>query len=301
VETMLRVACVDETLECAAARVRQDLNLSPVDRSRADRLVKMGVMWREGNRYTLNPPPVESAAELIWLPNTLVIGAQGEASPVKRLRSHGDIWALRLLIDLYQAHNLSADGGISREVLRYEYDRKRYGQRGRHVIWGFTPKQGLASSHSSTETFWARKASGHPNPIWDAIGALVSMGLLIAVPHLVENANATCEPIHGYGWNGSGEPLEQSLGEAADEAARHMLGEERLYTAETVDGVEMMAPVWETQANVQMVGVYRLTYRPHTRMTADWYRRMNEKATEWLEAYKRLDPDHELPAASGFE
>ena len=127
------------------------------------------------------------------------------------------------------------------------------------------------------------------------------MGLLVVVPHLVENASLTCEPIHGYGWEGAGEPLEQSLGDAADEAARYMLGEERLYTAETVDGVEMMAPVWETQANVQMVGVYRLTYQPHTRLTADWYRRMNEKAAEWLEAYKRLGPpDYVLPVASGF-
>jgi hypothetical protein len=108
----------------------------------------MGVMWREGNIYTLDPPPVESAAELIWLPNTLVTGTvQGETSPVKRLRSRGDIWALRLLIDLYQAHNLSADGGISREVLRHEYERKKYGQRGRHVVWGFTSKQHLANFH----------------------------------------------------------------------------------------------------------------------------------------------------------
>jgi len=104
VEAMLRAACVDETLECVTARVRHGSNLSPVDRRGADRLVKMGVMWREGNRYTLDPPAVESAAELIWLPNTLVTGTtQGEASPVKRLRSRGDIWALRLLIDLYQA------------------------------------------------------------------------------------------------------------------------------------------------------------------------------------------------------
>jgi hypothetical protein len=274
VGAMLRRVCVDQTLECAVARVRQDRNLSPVDRRGADRLVKMGVMWREGNRYTLDPSQVESTAELIWLPNTLVTGtAQGEASPVKRLRSRGDVSALRLLIDLYQAHNLSADGGISREVLRYEYERKKYGQRGRHVVWGFTAKQGLASLHSSTKVFWDRKAAENLEraPIWEAVDTLTSMGLLVVVPHLVENASATCELIHGYGWRGAGELLEQNLADAADEAAKYMLGEERLYTAETVDGVEMMAPVWDTQANVQMVGVYRLTYRPHTRLTSDWY------------------------------
>jgi hypothetical protein len=302
VEAMLKAACVDETLECAMERVRKDLNMSSVDRRRADRLVDMGVMWRVGNRYSLDPPQVESAAELIWLPNTLVTGAQSEASPVKRVRSRGDIWALRLLIDLYHAQNLSADGGINREVLRFEYERKKYGQRGHHVVWGFTARKGFAYPHSSTKPFWDRKAAERLErvPIWEAVETLTSMGLLVVVPHLVENAGATCEPIHGYGWGGAGELLEQNLGDAADEAARYMLGEERLYTAETIDGVEMMAPVWETQANVQMVGVFRLTYRPHTRLTSDWYRRMNEKAEEWLETYKRLGPQDELPVASGF-
>jgi hypothetical protein len=304
IEAMLRAACLDEALKSVVERVQKGLNLSPVDRRRADRLVKVGVMWTVGNEYSLDPPKVESAAELIWLPNTLVTGAQSEASPVKRLRSRGDIWALRLLIDLYHAHNLSADGGISREVLRQTYERTKYGHRGRHVVWGFTRKEGFASPHSSTEAFWDRQAAEKLErvPIWEAVQTLISTGLLVVVPHLVENASPICEPIHGYGWEGSGELLEQNLGEAADEAARYMLGEERLYTAETVDGVEMMAPVWETQANVQMVGVYRLTYRPHTRLTSDWYRRMNEKAAEWLETYKRLGPsDHALPIASGFE
>ena len=101
VEAMLSAACVDEALKCAVERVRKGLSLSPVDKVRADRLVKTAVMWREGNRYTLHPPLVEFAAELIWLPNTLVTGTGlGEASPLKRLRSRGDIWALRLLIDL---------------------------------------------------------------------------------------------------------------------------------------------------------------------------------------------------------
>lgn len=54
---------------------------------------------------------------------------------MKRLRSLGDLNALRLLIDLCQAQNLSADGGISRAALRHEYERKKCGERCKHIIW----------------------------------------------------------------------------------------------------------------------------------------------------------------------
>src|SRR5215469_4730690 len=59
------------------------------------------------------------APQFIWLPNALVTGTDaGEQSPVRLLRGLNDMMALRLLVDLYQAQNLSADGGISREVVR---------------------------------------------------------------------------------------------------------------------------------------------------------------------------------------
>jgi hypothetical protein len=191
---------------------------------------------------------------------------------------------LRLLVDLYQAQNLSADGGISRTVLRHEYERKKYGERGHHVVWGFKSKQSWAAHHSSTKIFWDRKSADKlpENPIWSALGTLQSMGLLMVVPHLVENSSHDCEPIHGFGWDGAGEDIEKELGEAADVAGRYIIGEQRLYTAETVDAVNMLVPVWETQADVQMVGVYRLTYRPQTQLTADWQRRMQLKAAEWM-------------------
>ena len=251
----------------------------------------------------MSAPTVESAADLIWLPNTLVTGtAKGEASPLKRLRSRGDIWALRLLIDLYHAQNLSADGGIGRNVLRHGYERKKYGERGHHVVWGFRAEQSWAMSHSSTKAFWDRQAAGdlEENPIWSAVGALKDMGLLTIVPHLVENTSHDCEPIHGFGWNGVGEEVERQLGAAADDAGRYIIGEQRLYTAESVDGVDMLVPVWKTQTEVQMVGVYRLTYRPQTQLTADWLRRIHQKSSEWMEVYEKIGPPrNEVPLASG--
>jgi hypothetical protein len=272
--------------------VRKGQKLLKSDTAIAERLVTQTLLWRTGNGFTADPPSEDvPRAELIWLPNALVTGtSSGEASPVKKLRSRRDLWALRLLVDLYQTQNLSADGGISRSVLRYEYVKKKYGERGRHILWGFSAKQPWASLHSSTKCFWDRKAMEKlsENPIFPALQTLRDMGLLEVVPHLVENASNDCEPIHGFGRAGVGEDIERVLGEAADAAGRHMIGEERLYTAE--NEVDMLAPVWETLPDVQMVGVFRLTYRPQTRLTADWYRRMNEGATEWLETYRRLGP-----------
>lgn len=258
-----------------------------------------GLAWPVGNSYSLQPASPEAGSELIWLPNTLVTGtANGEPSPLKRLRSSGDLWALRLLVDLYHAQNLSADGGISRMALRGHYKKKRYGERGRHIIWGFLDPEGdsaTAQSHPATKAFWeyaSRSGSyvSEENTIWKAIGTLTRMGLLTCVPHLVENDKADCEPIHGCGWNGRGEDIEIELARAASAAGEYMLGEERLHTAENVDGVSILVPVWDTQPEVQMVGIYRLTYRPQTSLTSDWMRRLAENAQEWQSTYERLGP-----------
>jgi hypothetical protein len=242
--------------------------------------------------------------ELIWLPNALIMGTvSGEASPVRRLRSRGDLAALRLLIDLYQAQHLSADGGIGRAVLRREYRRQKCGERGRQVVWGFTETVGVAEmSHASTEAFRHGHAApgAKEHPLWSAICVLRSEGLLTIVPHLVENASLDSEPIHGFGWDGVGEPLEQELGRAADEAGRYIIGDVRVCVAEKA-GVQIFAPAWDTQEDVQMVGVFRLTYRPQTKRTADWYRRLDLQAMEWMEIYRRIGPlGHALRLVSGL-
>ena len=215
----------------------------------------------------------------------------GERSPVGRLRSSGDLDAMRLLVDLYHAQNLSADGGISREVLRRHYKRKQYGERGNHLVWGFTDDGGSAYPQPSTEYFWEQQKAKklEKTTIWCAMETLQGTGLITTVPHLMENSKPDCEPMHPFGWNGYGEPIEREIGDAADAAGRYIIGEQRTHTAES-DGVDMLAPVWRTQADVQMVGVYRLRYRPQTRLTADWYQRVNEQAKEWISDYQKLNP-----------
>ena len=53
----------------------------------------------------------------IWLPNAIVGSGTLQRNRNHRSagsRSAGDLWALRLFVDLYHSHNLRDDGGISR-------------------------------------------------------------------------------------------------------------------------------------------------------------------------------------------
>jgi hypothetical protein len=264
------------------------------DKILASQMVLGGILWKSGALFVAEPPSEEETNSL-WLPNSLVTGTrEGEASPIKRLRSRGDLWSLRLLVDLYHAQNLSADGGISRSVLRRTHVRRRYGERGRKVIWGFSDElEPIADRASSTEAFWeeheVNKAPDKKHKIWPCIQALQEMGLIVEVPHLVENSSLTCEPIHGLSFDRKGEPMEQQLYEAALRASHYLMSEASFWNA-IAQNIWALIPVWDTLPDIQVVGVFRLTYRPQTFLTADWYRRQTETAEEFLEEYKEIGP-----------
>ncbi|HEY5055876.1 MAG TPA: hypothetical protein VII58_06930, partial [Acidobacteriaceae bacterium] len=115
--------------------------------------VLQGLLWPSGDLFALSPA-TERSMELIWFPNSLVTGVDGKPSPVRRLRAAGDLWALRLLVDLYSAQNLSMDSGISRAALRADYTRKEYVRRARHVVWSFSFGVTRAYEHPATAAFW---------------------------------------------------------------------------------------------------------------------------------------------------
>jgi hypothetical protein len=114
------------------------------------------------------------------------------------------------------------------------------------------------------------------------------MGLLSFVPHIFENDTDTAEPIHVFGVGGIAEaPREQEIGEAADLAARAMALPSKLAEAEE-NGFEHFCPILKTKPTAQMIGVARLTYRPHTRRTAEWFAELNRAAQGWIETFDRL-------------
>jgi hypothetical protein len=266
--------------------VRRNDKLGKSTRKDAERLVMRGLLWQRGTGFTVEPPTLEVGDETIWLPNTLVTGtSKGEPSPLKRLRQRWNVDALRLLIDLYHAQALASDGGVSRKVMHRCYERKPYGTYGCHVVWGFT--RGEANAYSGqrcSEFFWQRKqvAADDKIGLWEALTALLHLGLLVEVPHLVESSKADCELLHGCAWDGSGEPLEQAIAKAAHAAGRRMLAEPYVNRA---NHSEMLVPVLVTLADVQMVGIYRLRYRPQTAATSEWLRELQESAKSWVKTY----------------
>jgi len=238
---------------------------------------------------------------LIWLPNSIVTGTnKGEDSPVRRLRSTGDIWALRLFVDLYSAQNLRDDGGIDPRMVREQFERRLVAEQGIYSVWGFRPGTGShwwSGPFNAHKTRQKRSADSEP-PCWDSLKLLEKMGLLYFVPHLFENDSQEAQPIHAYGIGRSGEePMERQIGDAADEAARAIA----IWRIEAErDGSEYFCPVVRTYPNVQMAGVARLRYRPHTSRTSAWFAQLQESGPDWIGKYRELAEKAESSQPDSF-
>ena len=104
----------------------------------------------------------------------------------------------------------------------------------------------------------------------------------------MESDSPQTEPIHPFGIGRNGEEqIETEIGTAADAAGREMVPEWDVEKAEN-DGFEWFCPVARTIPGVQLVGVGRLRYRPHTKRTAAWYANLQETGTATIEHYERI-------------
>jgi hypothetical protein len=246
-------------------------------------------------RYELLFPAIsdekrDDADPIIWLPNSIVTGTPArETPPVHRLRSAGDVLTLRLFIEMYHAHNLLADGGISPRLVRERYDRLEVGENGAYDIVGFKLKRreifwtGIFAPHKSSSVV------SEDHPVRRSIKLLESMGLLSFVPHLFENDSVEAEIHHPYGVGAKGElKLESEIGCMADSAARALCTEWLIEEAEN-DGFEHFCPVIKTVPNLQMVGIARLRYRPHTRRTSAWIAQLQRHGAIWIESYRQIE------------
>ena len=208
-------------------------------RKRAESLLRRGILVRDARGlYRLPEPSTGGPGEnLIWLPNTIVTGTtSGEESPVRRLRSAGDVWALRLFVDLYAAHNLRDDGGIAPQAIWQPFDRRLVGQQGAYTVWGFTEKTSTLQFTGPFAAHQFRQRTGKDHPVWESVQLLRRLGLLNFIPHIFENSSPQTEIIHPYGISGTGEePVETEIGSAADAAARAMCLPSKLELARTRD------------------------------------------------------------------
>jgi hypothetical protein len=255
----------------------------------AESLLAKGWAWRapdgalERARLALEPSPV-------WLPNALVRGVKDPHSPLRQLREAQDPLLLRLLLDLYRAHDLAGEGGVDRDTLSRNYRRVEIGQRGIYTIWGFAPattavwRQELMAPHRVQPTDEDRNGLH----AWRArLTDLEDLRLIEWIPTLFDSPDPAAEPIHPCGM-GDTDAIEHLLGRAAHEAGRAMITENQMRWAyQTLGSSLQLVPVERHRREVEMVGIVRLAFRPRTRATAAWQARRNEQHAQ-VERYRRL-------------
>jgi len=230
----------------------------------------------------------DSGSPLIWLPNALITGASHEKSPIHKLRAAGDLWALRLFVDLYQEQNLRDDGGIPRTFLWEKYEAIKLGERGAYSVMGFKHGGEWVNFSGPFLLHQSRpKPTKNSQPVFDSLRVLKQTGLLTFVPHLVENDTKDAEVIHAFGIGGHSEhEIETEIGTHARKAALAMCAPWHLETAESA-GL-LLCPVSRDYPKAQMVGIARLHYRPHTKRTSAWARNLQQCGAGYVTQFRRL-------------
>lgn len=254
------------------------------------RLVSAGLIKVEGSitrpRYCLRParrdPRLGSGSEaseasLIWLPNTLIDGAGSEAPPVELLRQSQSVELLEVFVELYRQQFLPDSGGVEWRPprgIQLPYGRVPLGSQREFTIWAFSPYQYFVVGPASGIYDLARGARPITSEtIAEMITRLVALGLVEIVPHLVEANSDDGEALFPLATRGGGEQIERANTAIARRASKQLMHPE-LYARIKSAGVELIVPVLRHFENVEVVGVLRLVYRPRTRLTAEWIKRL---------------------------
>lgn len=227
--------------------------------------------------------------DLLWLPKTLVSGAGDEIPPITKLRQTQDAMTLRLLIELYSVQNLREDGGIRLDVYHRTSDRRKAGQQGVYTVWDFISNSGSVTwgdvsrphyrhiGDLTEEELAADKNSGVD--FFRRFDCLVSLGLVEWVNYLFEGKDG--EPIHALACNSL--PIEKQLYEAATNAASRMLTDGQIDFAKGA-----LVPILTHIAEVQLIGMARLKYRPQTRLTGAWWAEHQKICQAFIDKYETL-------------
>lgn len=250
-------------------------------------LLNLGIVTLKPGKSTRPSYKLSKDGDLIWLPRSLIEGAANEVPPITKVRQTQDVMMLRLLVELYSAQNLREDGGVRAEVYRKNYDRRQAGQQAAYTVWDFTGNGGTTTWSEITrphrrEVLTEKEREEGKNPAVDFFARadrLIALGLIDWIPYLFEGEKG--EPIHALAADGL--PIEQELYEAATSAAERMLTEGQCERAQGV-----LVPVLAHIDKVQLIGLMRLRYRPHTRLTAAWWAEHQSVCQAFIDRYETL-------------
>lgn len=215
----------------------------------------------------------------LWLPNALVTGAANEVPPITRFRQAQNLEHLQAFIELYGLHDLTGDGGLPRKLVQAPFKRTHVCELGQFTVHGFTRAESRTCWNTGPLARFAKRDKGKDSAAWAFLLALERMGLLETVDYLAEGESADAELIHAL----TGDDAECARDAAAMVAAGLPGGFP--HEAERYD---YALPVIRHIATPAVVGVSRLVYRPHTKLTAAWWARHRESCERATAIYNAL-------------
>lgn len=220
-----------------------------------EELTDSGLVVRVGGKGTLRRYEINVTRLDTWLPRTLIEGARDEM-PLKTLRQTHDTSLLRLLIGLYAAHELREEGGLPLDMMHAPYNRTRIGAGRQFVVWGFDAgPQTVYPNHAGIREHFDPDDEA---AFWERMSALSDLRFLDCVPTLYDGPQG--ERIVALD--------DEGIQTAVWQATNCLLPEEY---ERAIEEHAPVVPVERHLKQVQMIGVYRLRYRPYTTATSAWW------------------------------
>lgn len=250
--------------------------LTDVDRRKT---IVAGITRKGGNPKRKLVIPKEPEHRL-WLPNSLVAGAGREVAPVAKLRQGQNLEYLQTAIELYDMQDLAGDGGLPRSLVVEPFERELICERGPFIVYGFNRKSSRTCwTNQALGRFHGRK-DGDQSAAWTFLETLERIGMLETVHYLAESDSPDSELLHPL----TGDHLADGVRDAAGTFAAE-LPDGFNYQAERYD---YTLPILQHIGNAAVVGISRLVYRPHTKMTAAWQSHHRDSCRTYEAVYAAL-------------
>lgn len=229
-------------------------------------------------RYKLSKP--SELNSFIWLPREIIEGAGAETPPVRRLRERGNALLFQKFIELYSIHDLTADGGLPRTLVRVDYERKILGPCGIFVMYGFTKKPATSNAIGPLSTLHQMEDEDKNRGAWVVLKPLQEMGLLETVDYMAETSDYESEFLY----------------QVNDETCAAMIGLSCHLNENGGQGFARSLDAYLPDVGLAirdlkdatMIGVYRLKYRPKTAKTTVWYATEKAQTEKFVAGVQKL-------------
>lgn len=227
--------------------------------------------------------PAKTKRDLIFMPSTLVTGTGTEQSPLSIIREMGDPLTIRMLVDLYGAHNLVDYWGIDTAILRATWEKKSICERGEWVIWGFTRGsfQARADDLIKPHLILNEEYKKDWSAFWARLGALTGAGLIEWIPTLFGSSEDDAPPIM---------PVDGNLNPELELSAAIEAAADSMMTDWQVDGAdcELIVPVRRHLYDCEIRSIARLLYRPNTNQISQWFAHLCKVSRRYSDLYQSI-------------